>query len=75
MSWHLHFLERAQIEPKPSQTQLFTLLAELHAMRLLVTESQRNDYYQLIRPLVQTGDLFEMLREVPEIAKYVPTSA
>lgn len=60
------------ITPVPSQSELFTIVAELHSLRLLGTESQREDYYQRIRSVVENSVLFGVLQEEPMLAKHVP---
>ncbi|KAK4700787.1 origin recognition complex subunit 1, partial [Phenoliferia sp. Uapishka_3] len=60
--WHLDFLKQTCIEPVPSHEDLFSIVAELHSLRLVVTESQRGDYFQRISSLVENSDLFDALK-------------
>lgn len=71
-AWHFDFLKQTGIEPRPSHDDLFTLLADLHGLRLLVTESQRGDYFQKARLLVEPGELYDVLRADPALKNHVP---
>ncbi|SGY83361.1 BQ5605_C009g05632 [Microbotryum silenes-dioicae] len=75
IKWHLDFLRQTAITPVPSQSELFTIVAELHALRLLVTDSQRGDYFQRVRTLVSNNDLFEVLKEDDRLKNHVPRFA
>lgn len=72
MQHHLSFLSRASLTPIPSQSELFTLLASLHSLRLLASDSTRLDYFAKVRALVEDVDLFAALAEEPELKSYVP---
>ncbi|SCV74696.1 BQ2448_7725 [Microbotryum intermedium] len=75
IKWHLDFLRQTCITPVPSQSEVFAVVAELHALRLLVTESQRGDYFQRVRTLVSNNDLFEVLKEDDKLKNHVPRFA
>lgn len=72
MTWHLDFLRQTGLTPVPSHEDLFTFLADLHGLRLVATESQRGDYFQRCRGLVEEGDLFGWLREDPVLKNHIP---
>ncbi|KAI5477041.1 origin recognition complex subunit 1 [Pseudohyphozyma bogoriensis] len=72
MTWHLDFLRQTAIEPVPSHSDLFTIVSDLHGLRLLATESQRSDYFQRVRSLVENSDLFTVLRQDPALKLHVP---
>ena len=72
MAWHLDFLRQTGLSPVPSHDDLFTFLADLHGLRLVATESQRGDYFQRCRGLVEEGDLFGWLREDPVLKTHIP---
>ncbi|GAA5822726.1 hypothetical protein JCM11251_004357 [Rhodosporidiobolus azoricus] len=55
----------------PTKDELLTLLAQLHALRLVATESQRLDVFQRVRAGVDEGDLFAALREDEMLGKHV----
>lgn len=72
MKWHLDFLRQTAITPIPTQSDLFAIVAQLHSLRLLGTESQRDDYYQRVRSLVDDTDLFAVLKEEKRLSHHVP---
>lgn len=49
-----------------------TLVSQLHAMRLVATESQRLDVFQKVRAGVEEGDVFAALREDELLKGHVP---
>ncbi|GAA5979203.1 hypothetical protein JCM11641_008460 [Rhodosporidiobolus odoratus] len=82
LTWHLDFLRQTSLLPSssssssfsnaPNKDELLTLLSELHALRLIATESQRLDVFQRVRAGVDEGDLFAALREDEVLAAHVP---
>jgi hypothetical protein len=76
LSWHDTFLRQTHLLPSstayPSKSDLMTLVAQLHAMRLLATESQRLDVFQKVRAGVEEGDVFAALREDELLKNHVP---
>jgi hypothetical protein len=72
MTHHIRFLGQTALCPPPPQSAIFTLVAALHSQRLIVTESQRADWYQKVRPLVSNGELFDVLREDGQLRAWVP---
>ena len=75
VAWHLDFLRQTAIDPIPSHDELFTTLSTLHSLKLIATESQRLDYFQKVRSLVEDSDLFLALKEEPLLKKHVPRFA
>ena len=75
ISWHLDFLRQTAINPVPSHDELFTSLSTLHSLKLVATESQRIDYFQKVRSLVEDSDLFAALSTEPVLARHVPRYA
>ncbi|GAA5966817.1 hypothetical protein JCM21900_006099 [Sporobolomyces salmonicolor] len=76
--WHFDFLRQTSlVRPAalPSKNDLFALVAQLHAMRLLATESQRFDVLQRVRAGVDEGDVFAALREDEMLRMHVPQGA
>ncbi|GAA5951775.1 hypothetical protein JCM3765_003115 [Sporobolomyces pararoseus] len=76
LSWHDTFLRQTHLLPSssayPSKSDLMTLVSQLHAMRLLATESQRLDVFQKVRAGVEEGDVFAALREDDLLKNHVP---
>ncbi|GAA5894655.1 hypothetical protein JCM6882_006648 [Rhodosporidiobolus microsporus] len=78
LTWHLDFLRQTSLLPSssalgpPTKDELLTLLAQLHALRLVATESQRLDVFQRVRAAVDDGDLFAALRECEVLKAHVP---
>ncbi|GAA5911697.1 origin recognition complex subunit 1 [Sporobolomyces salmoneus] len=76
ISWHDTFLRQTHLLPSstsyPSKSDLMTLIAQLHAMRLVATESQRLDIFQKIRAGVEEGDVFAALREDELLKNHIP---
>lgn len=75
LSWHLDFLRQTSLcsaSSAPTKQELFALVAQLHALRLVTAESQRLDVFQRVRSGVDEGDLFAALREDEELKMHVP---
>lgn len=72
MHWHFDFLRQTAITPTPSHEDLFAIATDLHSLRLVVTDSQRCDYFQTVRSLVEDGDLIGVLKEEPLLKKHLP---
>ncbi|GAA6012094.1 hypothetical protein JCM11491_001748 [Sporobolomyces phaffii] len=75
LTWHDTFLRQTHLVPPssfPSKSDLATLIAELHSMRLVATESQRLDVFQRVRAGVEEGDVFAALREDELLKNHVP---
>ncbi|GAA5848114.1 hypothetical protein JCM8547_004414 [Rhodosporidiobolus lusitaniae] len=79
LTWHLDFLRQTSLLPSsvspPSKSELFAVLAQLHALRLVATESQRLDVFQRVRATVDEGDLFAALREDELLKGSIPKVA
>lgn len=69
---HLRFIGQTALCAPPPHSTLFTLVAALHSQRLIVTESQRADWFQKVRPLVSNSELYDMLREDGKLKAWVP---
>ncbi|GJN88674.1 hypothetical protein Rhopal_001640-T1 [Rhodotorula paludigena] len=76
LTWHLDFLRQTSLctsaTASPTKAELFALVAQLHALRLVATESQRLDVFQRVRANVDEGDLFAALREDEVLKGHVP---
>ncbi|BGP53848.1 hypothetical protein JCM8202_006043 [Rhodotorula sphaerocarpa] len=75
LSWHLDFLRQTSLcsaSSAPTKQELFAVVAQLHALRLVTAESQRLDVFQRVRSGVDEGDLFAALREDEELKMHVP---
>ncbi|GAA5933067.1 origin recognition complex subunit 1 [Sporobolomyces koalae] len=77
LSWHDNFLKQTHLLSSaagtgPSKSDLLTLVSELHAMRLLATESQRLDVFQKVKLGIEDGDVFAALREDEVLKNHVP---
>ncbi|GAA5867823.1 hypothetical protein JCM1840_003456 [Sporobolomyces johnsonii] len=78
LQWHLDFLRQTSlVRPAalPAKNDLFALVAQLHAMRLVAAESQRFDVFQRVRAGVDEGDVFAALREDEMLKMHVPQGA
>jgi hypothetical protein len=75
LRWHLDFCRQISLRDIPSHDQLFTTLATLHTLRIVVTESQRLDYYQRVRTLAADSDIFAALETESILLRHLPNSA
>ncbi|BGP45913.1 Origin recognition complex, subunit 1 [Rhodotorula kratochvilovae] len=74
LTWHLDFLRQTALcaGDGPTKMELVGIVAQLHALRLVATESQRLDVFQRVRASVDEGDLFAALREDETLKGHVP---
>ncbi|GAA5938692.1 hypothetical protein JCM3775_001963 [Rhodotorula graminis] len=77
LAWHGDFVRQAALVDAralypASRSELVGVVAQLHAQRLVATESQRLDVFQRVRACVDEGDLFAALREDEVLKAHVP---
>ncbi|KAM0752896.1 origin recognition complex subunit 1 [Meredithblackwellia eburnea MCA 4105] len=72
MQWCFDFLRQTGITPVPSHADFFDIVAKLYSLRLIATESQRYDYFQRLRSLVENDELLEVLKDDSVLKKYLP---
>ncbi|GAA6050067.1 hypothetical protein JCM3770_001353 [Rhodotorula araucariae] len=77
LTWHLDFVRQTALcaaapADAPTKSELVGIVTQLHALRLVATESQRLDVFQRVRATVDEGDLFAALREDETLKGHVP---